>query len=567
MATADNILDKTADPPGKEERRKRLRVEQSLRVSEEVFRLLIEGVTDYAIFMLDPLGHVATWNLGAERIKGYSAEEVIGQHLSIFYPHEVAARGWPEHELEVAASEGRFEDEGWRVRKDGSLFWANVIITAMYDHGRLSGFSKVTRDLTERRRTEEELRKGRDLLERRVQERTEELSLTNARLEREIEEREHAQQELAAADRRKNEFLATLAHELRNPLAPIRHALHLLHMAEDHPDVQPRALGVIERQLEQMVRLVDDLLDLSRITNNKLQLRKERIELAAAIHSSLETTRPLIEKAGHEISVLLPPDPVYVDADLTRLAQVFTNLLSNATKYTEEGGRIWLVVEMQGNEAVVSVRDNGIGVSTEHLPHLFEMFSQAAPALERSASGLGVGLALARGIVELHGGSIEAHSEGPGQGSELVIRLPVAATPSQTQPSSAEEEPCPLPKSRILIADDNRDSAESLGLLLELKGHDTWIAHDGLEAVQAAELHHPDVALLDIGMPKINGYEAARHIREQPWGENMLLIAITGWGQDDDKQRAREAGFDHHLTKPVSLTDLNDLLAAAQHRK
>jgi PAS domain S-box-containing protein len=561
MMTADELLKKSGD------REQHLHVQRSLRDSEEVFRLLVEGVTDYAIFMLDPSGRVATWNLGAKRIKGYSAEEIIGQHLSIFYPQEEVARGWPEHELKVAAAEGRFEDEGWRVRKDGSLFWANVIITAVYEHGRLSGFSKVTRDLTERRQTEQELRQGRDLLEKRVEERTEELTRANAKLQREIEERRRAEQELAAADRRKNEFLATLAHELRNPLAPIRHALQLLHMAGDHPALQPQALGIIERQIGQMVRLVDDLLDLSRITNNKLQLRKERIELAAVIHSALETTRPLIESAGHEITVLLPPGPVHVDADLTRLAQVFTNLLNNAAKYTEKGGHIWLEVETQDNEAVVSVRDTGIGITAEHLPHLFEMFSQAAPALERSGSGLGIGLALARGVVELHSGSIEAYSEGPGQGSKITVRLPIAATPGQPQPSRDKEETRLSPKCQVLIADDNRDSAESLSLLLELTGHDTRTAHDGLEAFQAAEAHHPDVALLDIGMPKMNGYEVARRIREQPWGKSMLLVAITGWGQEDDKQRAQEAGFNYHMTKPVSFADLNNVLAIAQDRK
>jgi PAS domain S-box-containing protein len=547
----------TREPAGEEsalkgERSKRREAEQSLRETEETFRLLVESVRDYAIFMLDTAGRVATWNVGAERIKGYRPEEVIGQHFSIFYPQEDVARGWPEHELEVAVSEGRFEDEGWRVRKDGSVFWANVIITAVYAHGRLCGFSKVTRDLTERRQGEEELRQARDLLEDRVEERTTELLRSNARLQSEIEERRKLVQELAVADRQKNEFLATLAHELRNPLAPIRNALHLLHLATD-PGVQQRAVGMIERQLGQMVRLVDDLLDVSRITSGKLKLHKERIELAAAVQSALETTRPLLDEAEHELSVVLPPDPVYVEADLTRLAQVFTNLLNNSIKYTEKGGRIWLTARRQDGEVLVSVRDTGIGITAEHLPHLFEMFSQAIPALERSGGGLGVGLALARRIVELHGGSIEVRSEGPGQGSEFLVRLPAAAALDDAQPSPA--------RARILIADDNKDSAESLSLLLEVTGYETRTAHDGLEALQAAETYRPGVMLLDIGMPKINGYEVARRIREQPWGKDMLLVAITGWGQEEDKRRAREAGFDHHLTKPVSLADLEDLLA------
>jgi CheY-like chemotaxis protein len=259
-----------------------------------------------------------------------------------------------------------------------------------------------------------------------------------------------------------------------------------------------------------------------------------------------------------------------VDADLTRLAQVFTNLLSNSAKYTEKGGRIWLTVEILGDETVVSVRDNGIGITAEHMPHLFEMFSQATPALERAGGGLGIGLALARGVVELHGGSLEARSEGLGRGSELIVRLPrlpATAAPGQEQPSGEEKVTRQSPRQRVLVADDNRDSAESLSLLLELAGCEVFTVHDGLAAVEAAAARQPDAALLDIGMPQLNGYEVARRIRQQPGGERMLLVAITGWGQEDDKQRARDAGFDHHLTKPVDFVDLNRLLEVAQARQ
>jgi PAS domain S-box-containing protein len=546
------------DPVSEEDPERHQEAEQSLRESEEIFRLLVAGVKDYAIFLLDPGGHVATWNLGAERIKGYQAEEIIGHHLSKFYRPEDVERGWPQYELKVAVAEGRFEDEGWRVRKDGSLFWANVIITAVFDQGRLRGFSKVTRDLTERKKTEEELRQARDLLEKRVEERTEELRKRSEQIEKLV-------RELAVADRQKDEFLATLAHELRNPLAPIRSALHLLQMAEDNPDIQRQARNVIERQVGQMVRLVDDLLDIARITSNKLHLHCDRIELATVIHSALETTRPLIQKAGHELTVTLPPEPVYLDADLTRLAQVFINLLNNSTKYTEKGGHIWLTAEREGREILVSVRDTGIGITAEHLPQLFKMFSQAAPALERSGGGLGVGLALVRGIVELHRGRIEARSEGPGKGSEFIVRLPAADPASQAQPeaSTGKNETRETLKARVLIADDNRDAAESLGLLLKMAGHEIRLAHDGLEAVQAASTFLPDVALLDIGMPEMNGYEVARAVREQPWGQRMTLVAITGWGQQEDKQRSLDAGFDHHLTKPVVLGDITELLEAS----
>ncbi|HYX23421.1 MAG TPA: ATP-binding protein [Thermoanaerobaculia bacterium] len=538
------------------ERDSRLKAEESLRQSKELFRLLVEGVTDYAIFLLDPNGIVTTWNLGAERIKGYGAQEVIGRHFSVFYPEEAVARGWPEYELKVAAAEGRFEDYGWRLRQDGSQFWANVVITALHNRGRLLGFSKVTRDLTERKRAEEELQQERDLLEERVQERTAELTRLEQELRLKVEE-------LAAADRRKDEFLATLAHELRNPLAPLRHALQLLRLAEDDPNLRRKASGVMERQLAQMVRLIDDLLDVSRITRNKLQLRKERVELATAVQSALEAVRPLVETAGHEVTVALPPEPVHLDADLTRLTQIFTNLLNNAVKYTEAGGHIRLAAERQGGEAVVSIHDSGIGISAEHLPHLFEMFSQVAPALERSTGGLGIGLALVRGLVELHGGSVAAHSAGLGQGSELVVRLPVAVAPAPapSQPGAEPRSPSGA-RRRILIADDNPDSVEVLSLVLEHAGYEVRTAHDGLEAVRAAATFRPEVALLDIGMPGLNGYEAAQRIREQSGGWDMVLVAITGWGQEGDKRRAREAGFDHHLTKPVDPADLQKLLAS-----
>ncbi|HJX26523.1 MAG TPA: ATP-binding protein [Thermoanaerobaculia bacterium] len=538
-----------------------MHAEQSLRSSEEIFRLLVEGVRDYAIFMLDPTGHVATWNLGAERIKGYAAEEIIGQHISVFYDEEQVARRWPQHELMVAAAEGRFEDEGWRVRKDGTLFWASVIITAMYEHGQLRGFSKVTRDLTERRRAEEEVRQARDLLEKRVQERTEELTLANQELRNRAEQIGKLAQELATADRRKNEFLATLAHELRNPLAPISNALNLLRLEKADPAIQEQARKVIERQLGQMVRLVDDLLDISRITSSKLRLRKERIELAAAIQSAQETSLPLIKNAGHQVTVTIPPEPIYLDADLTRLAQVFTNLLNNSAKYTERGGHVWLTATREGREAIVSVRDTGIGIPPEHLPSIFKMFSQVTPALERSGGGLGVGLALAQGIVQLHGGCMEARSEGLGRGSEFIVRLPIADPPVRARAEESGGEAVRPGGLRILIADDNRDAAESLGMLLEIEGHEISIVHDGVAAVETAATFEPDVALLDIGMPGLNGYEVAHSLRGQPAGKRMTLVAITGWGQEEDKRRSMEAGFDHHLIKPVDYKDLVGLLA------
>jgi two-component system CheB/CheR fusion protein len=378
-----------------------------------------------------------------------------------------------------------------------------------------------------------------------------------------IDDTKQAEAALQEADRRKDEFLATLAHELRNPLAPMRNALELLRCAEGRGDLREQARGVLQRQLGLMVRLIDDLLDISRITRGKLQLRKERVELETVVRSAVEAARPAIEAQSHELTVTLPPQSVHLDADPTRLAQVFLNLLTNAAKYTENGGHIWLTAERRSEAVVVAVRDTGIGIAAEHLPRLFEMFSQLVPALERSQGGLGVGLSLVRGLVELHGGSVEARSGGPGKGSEFLVRLPVTQAPVEgpPTPSGPGEKTNNGRGRRILVVDDNRDAAESLALVLRLLGHEIQTALEGLEALQKAASFHPDVVLLDIGMPRMNGYEVARHIRQQPWGGKIAVIALTGWGQEEDKRRSREAGFDHHLTKPVDPMLLENLLA------
>ena len=377
-------------------------------------------------------------------------------------------------------------------------------------------------------------------------------------------ERIRVEQTLKEADRRKDEFLATLAHELRNPLAPICNAVELLRRADSDAALMEKARSMMERQVGQMVRLVDDLLDISRITSGKLRLRTESVELAAIIRSAVEAARPLIETQGHELTITLPPEPVYLKADLIRLAQVFSNLLTNAVKYTEKGGHIWLSAVRQDGDVAVSVRDTGIGIAAEHLPRLFEMFSQVEPALERSQGGLGIGLALVRGLVELHGGRVEARSAGPGKGSEFIIHLRMLESPVLAPKEPVEGEKFRHgPTHRILVVDDNRDAADSMAMMLRMMGHETNTAYDGLEAVQATAAFRPDVVLLDIGLPKMNGYEVARHIRKQRWGNSMALIALTGWGQEEDKRRALEAGCDHHLTKPVEAVTLAKLLAIA----
>jgi PAS domain S-box-containing protein len=382
----------------------------------------------------------------------------------------------------------------------------------------------------------------------------------NALAYRQVREAEAA---LKEADRRKDEFLATLAHELRNPLAPIRNAVQILAMPQATAREAERARGMIERQLGQMVRLVDDLLDLGRIASNKIRLRRSAVDLAEVLRSAVETSRPLVDAAGHDLAVALPQERLCVHGDPTRLAQAVSNLLNNAAKYTNRNGNIWLSAERDGRDAIVRVRDTGIGIAPAQLPRIFDMFSQAAPALERAQGGLGIGLALVRGIVAMHGGSVVAHSEGLGRGAEFVIRLPLlpGAAEAQADDASRAAGSPAAPGLVVLVVDDNRDAAESLAMMLQLAGHATHVAHDGLQAVGAASVLRPDVVLLDIGLPKLNGYEAARRIRAEAGSRPVRLIAISGWGQEDDKRRAAEAGFHHHLTKPVDPDALLALIA------
>jgi CheY-like chemotaxis protein/two-component sensor histidine kinase len=316
------------------------------------------------------------------------------------------------------------------------------------------------------------------------------------------------------------------------------------------------------------VRLVDDLMDVSRISRGQIELRRERLTLAAVINSAVETSRVLIEEMGHELKITLPKQPVVIEGDLTRLAQVFMNLMNNAAKYTNRGGHIWLTAECQGSDVVVSVKDNGIGIAADQLPRIFEMFSQVNRSLEKSQGGLGIGLTLVKRLVEMHGGKIEAKSKGPGKGSEFVVRLPVVVEANELRGSSGEEEP-PVPKEslRILIVDDNRDGADSLAMMLKVMGNDTRTAYDGEEAVTASREFQPEVVLLDLGLPKLNGYEACRRIRKLPGGDKLVIIAQTGWGQDEDRKLTRQAGFNAHLVKPVDYDSLMNLLVGLSDRK
>lgn len=370
---------------------------------------------------------------------------------------------------------------------------------------------------------------------------------------------------LRDADRRKDEFLALLAHELRNPLAPIRYTLAANKKSGRTPEQRTEAEEVIERQVAHMSRLLDDLLDVSRVTRSRLELKKSPTELTAVVSSAIETARPMLEAKHHTLSVDLPTHAVRFEADLVRLAQVLSNLLINAAKYTDPGGQIRLRAVQEGNDLLIAVGDNGIGIAADMMPRLFTIFSQAKDVLGRAEGGLGIGLSLVRGLVTLHGGSVEARSDGPGKGSEFIVRLPIGAPAAATQIEAPAESAVPEGSAggvglKILVVDDNRDAADSCATLLELCGHHVQTAYTGRNALELAETFRPHALLLDIGLPDFDGYQLARKIRAAPWGNSVVLIALTGWGQEQDRRRAFDAGFDHHLTKPIAPETVESLL-------
>jgi signal transduction histidine kinase len=368
-----------------------------------------------------------------------------------------------------------------------------------------------------------------------------------------IDVQKRSEEALRTTDRRKDTFLAVLAHELRNPLAPMRNALELLKRSGSNPAIDQRARATIERQLTHMVRLVDDLLDLSRINSDKLELQKHPVALSEVVSQAVETVRPLVTEAQHELSIDLPAEPLQLNADTVRLSQAFSNLLNNACKYTDPGGRISVTAVREDGQVVVSIRDNGMGIPNDLSPKIFDMFTQADHSSQRQHGGLGIGLALVKRLVEMHEGEVSAGANPAGQGSEFLVKLPLMTSPKSNEspdPSPTSPNSSDAPQ-RILVVDDNKDSAETLSMLLELMGNEITVAYDGEQALAMAREIKPDVVLLDVGLPKLNGYEVARLIRQESWGSKPLLVAITGWGQTEDKELSREAGFDHHLVKPV----------------
>jgi PAS domain S-box-containing protein len=500
--------------------------EPGVAAPEGLLAAIVESSED-AIISKTLDGVITSWNASAQRLFGYTAEEAIGQPVvSLLIPDD--RKNEEAIILDRIHRGERIEHfETVRKTKDGRLLDISLTISPVRGSaGEIVGASKVARDITEQIRVK---------------------------------------RELAESDRRKNEFLALLAHELRNPLGPIRHAVKILRARTPRPDELEWATNIIDRQTEHMTRLVDDLLDVSRITRGTIELRKERIDIASILKGAVEASSTLIGKAHHQLRVTPPAEPLYVEGDPTRLTQVLTNLLDNAAKYTDPGGRIWLSAEREGDEVVIRVKDTGIGIPPEMLPVIFDMFTQAAMTLERSQGGLGVGLSLVDRLVKLHGGSVSAASPGAGHGSEFTIRLPLVEKSRKpaAEPATAPESTNRAPRCRVLVVDDNVDSVDSLAMLLRIMGHEVEVANDGQEALTVATRFRPAVAVLDIGLPKMNGYDLAQRMRQEPWGKDLVLVALTGWGQEEHRQRSAQSGFNHHLTKPVDLDDLEEILAFA----
>jgi PAS domain S-box-containing protein len=634
----------------------RRRHEETLRNSEARFRALIEGVRDYAIFMLDPAGRVTTWNVGAQQIMGYSAAEILGEHLSTFYPQDGRERELAAQELQTATLEGRFEDEGWRVRQDGSRFWASVILTAIRDpHGTLLGFSKITRDLSERRLHENSLRQSEERVRLLVEnvidyaiitvdddglinswnlgaERITGFSsaeiigrhfsrmytpediaankpwqqLVRARegnrvneegwrlrkdgsqywansvvgklpsgegspatyyvVTQDLTQRRHAES-LADTAQKMHEFIAMLAHELRNPLAPIRNAVALMQRRDIKDPIVESMRQTIERQTTQLTRIIDELLDVNRVARGQFTIDKHHVDLRDILHRAVETSRPLIDARDHTLTLQIADQPIPVNADSLRLQQVVVNLLNNAAKYTPPRGQITLSTIFDDGHVSISVRDTGQGIARESLDRIFDLFIQLEPSASNTFGGLGVGLALVRRIVELHGGRVQARSDGPGRGAEFIARIPLS-TPHTHVSASAEPAHLEVASTlRVLVVDDNADAADTLAMVLEQVGADVRTVYDGATALRMCESFHPNLVLLDIGMPHMSGYEVARAIRLLKACGKPVIAAVTGWGAEADKARAREAGFDRHYTKPISESALRELLTDVAAQK
>ena len=626
----------------------------------ELHRLMSEEIKEVAVFFTDPDGFITVWNRGAEDMKGFTAQDAIGSPISMLYTDEQQAQGWPRHNLDEAKKNGFYKEETWRQRKDGSLFWARIAMTALHDHGgTLVGFSKVAVDLTEHKRLEICVKEREDtqrilrtanagmwtwrldtgqievcanfmgllgyhdapagmtlgqwlgfvdsqdrarvaeefarakaggpgsplMVEARMckQDGSCRWFYMHADWSREKDDApfilsgvnvdihalktageglRQAVNKLEEADACKDEFLAMLAHELRNPLAPIRSAAELLRIAElDHAQVQ-KTSEIIARQADHMTSLVDDLLDASRVNRGLVTLEKKPLDIRRIVTDAIEQVNPLIGARRQRLSLELSARPATVEGDLKRLVQVVGNLLNNAAKYTPEGGHLLLKTELQDGHVLLSVIDDGIGMAPNLAARVFDLFAQAERTPDRSSGGLGLGLALVKNLVELHGGKVNCDSAGQGKGSRFTVHLPLLARPGQNLAPETDDEALPVEKPlRVMVVDDNVDAAQMMAMFLQASGHDVVVEYDARQALECARAESPDVFLLDIGLPDVNGNELARLIRAQPQTAHAVLIAVTGYSQERDRKNAMEAGFQHYLVKPVDPAKLMGLLA------
>jgi PAS domain S-box-containing protein len=485
-----------------------------------MFETALSNTPDF-VFLFDVHGRFTYANKALLMLWGMSISNVIGKRFSeLNYTPEIASL--LEHQIQEAVRTRQpIRHEAPYISAVGTRYYEHIFVPVLGSDNEVEAIAGSARDITERKESETILRE---------------------------------------AARKKDDFLALLAHELRNPLAPIRNGLQVLRLSDER-DIREQSQAMMDRQLTHLVRLVDDLLDVSRINRDKMELRRTRIPLVDVVNSAIETSRPAISEGGHELIVELPEEAILLNADLTRLAQVFNNLLTNSAKYTLQPGTIRVMANRSENEVLVTVKDEGIGIPPDSLMHIFDMFSQVDRAIDRTTGGLGIGLALVRALVEMHGGTVTAKSQGENHGSEFTVRLPVVAemtNPLAGPTPSTEWER--TSRQRVLVVDDNHDSADSMTMMLKLLGHEVALAYDGIEAVERAETFHPEIILMDVGMPKLNGLDAARRIREQSWGREITIIALTGWGQDSDRGQSKDAGCNGHLVKPVSLTDLESTL-------